>query len=275
VISAVTCSTGAFSRDPDVVDPALIVSCAGQVEADGFELLSYPGFADDREASTRTFVRSGLPWVSVHTGKAIGPLLCTGATEDRRQALTLLDADLRLAVALDAEVAVLHLWGMPDSDRRFPATLAAVSECLDRAERYDVTLAIETIPCLAATPLTRLAELRQRDARCRWTLDTEFLALHDELDLALADADLLPETKIIHVKDYDGAFFDAQGRRRYLHPGEGWLDLAAVAAAANASPGSLRLCLESRSVRAVGSIDLGQVNADLAVLRGHARLSAA
>lgn len=106
--------------------------------------------------------------------------------------------------------------------------------------------------------------------------DPEFLALHDELDLALAGGDLLAETKIIHVKDYDGAFFDAQGRRRYLHPGEGRLDLAAVAAAANASPSSsLRLCLESSSVRADGSIDLGQVNADLAVLRGHARLSAA
>ncbi|MFC7621730.1 sugar phosphate isomerase/epimerase family protein [Microlunatus sp. GCM10028923] len=275
MITAVTCSTGAFSRDPDVVDPAGIVAVARQIDADGFELLSYPAFADDADGSTAIFARSGLPWTSLHTGKAIGPLLCTGTDDDRRQALALLDADLRLATAVGVEVAVLHLWGMPDSDRRFPANLAAVSDCLDHAERFGVTLAIETIPCLAATPLARLAELRRRDPRCHWTLDTEFLALHDELELALADAELFARTKIIHVKDYDGEFFDAEGRRRYLHPGEGRLDLAAVAAAAASSPSAIRLCLESSSARADGSIDVGQVNADLAALRGHARLAAA
>ncbi|GAB3748871.1 TIM barrel protein [Microlunatus parietis] len=273
MIIAVTCSTGAFSRDPDVVDAAGIVAAARRVDADGFELLSYPAFADDPKDSTSIFSRSGLPWTSVHAGKAIGPLLSSGTADDRRRALALLDADLRLATALGVEIAVLHLWGMPDSDRRFPSNLAAVSDCLDHAERFGVTLGIETIPCLEATPLARLSELQRRDPRCRWTLDTEFLALHDELDLALADADLFAGTKIIHVKDYDGEFVDRQGRRRYLHPGQGRLDLAAVAEAAASSSSSIRLCLESSSVRPDGSIDLGQVNADLDTLRGFVPLT--
>lgn len=275
MITAVTCSTGAFSRDPDVVDPAGIVAAAELVDADAFELMSYPAFADDHDRTLRTLVRSRLPWASLHTGKAIGSLLSTGAADDRAAALDLLEADLRLAVELEIEVAVLHLWGMPDSDRRFSANLAAVSECLDRAERLGVRLAIETIPCRESSPLARVAELRDQDPRCRWTLDIEFLAVHDELKRALADAELLAATEVIHVKDYDGRFTDHQGRRRYLHPGEGTLDLAAVAASAALAPNPIRLCLESSSVRDDRSVDLARVNSDLVLLRALARRAAA
>jgi sugar phosphate isomerase/epimerase len=67
-----------------------------------------------------------------------------------------------------------------------------------------------------------VARAIEREPRCVAVLDTEFLALHDELEAA-------PEAGVpvghVHVKDFDGEIHHGDPRTRHLLPGEGALDL--------------------------------------------------
>jgi sugar phosphate isomerase/epimerase len=62
----------------------------------------------------------------------------------------------------------------------------------------------------------------EREPRCVAVLDTEFLAVHGELEAAL-DAGL--PVGHMHVKDFAGELRHGDPRLRYLLPGEGALDL--------------------------------------------------
>ena len=117
---------------------------------------------------------------------------------------------------------VLHLWELPLGDRHFERNLALLPACTDVAESAGLSLGIETIPCSVGSPLVNVARAIEREPRCVAVLDTEFLALHDELDAA-------PEAGIpvghVHVKDFGGEIHHGDPRTRYLLPGEGALDL--------------------------------------------------
>ena len=79
---------------------------------------------------------------------------------------------------------------------------------------------------LRADPLSIIRRALDQDERCRVTLDTEFLASHNQLNEAL-DADWLwQDDRVIHahIKDYNGTMHTPDNRRQYLHPGEGELD---------------------------------------------------
>ena len=87
---------------------------------------------------------------------------------------------------IGAQVLVLHLWGGPDLDSNLDRNLAQRSLCLDSAERCDTALAIETLPCQRTDPLSNVLAAIVCDGRCQVALDTEFLALHRQLDEVFA-----------------------------------------------------------------------------------------
>lgn len=267
MIAAITCSTGAISRDPDLTDPELIVRNAKQIDCDGFELIFYPAFYDDLPTFRRQLRESTVRWTSLHTEKSIGPLLGTGDPDDRQLALERVRLNCELAADLGIRIAVLHLWGMPESDNNIGANIGALPDCLEIATRYGITLTVESIPCLNRTPLTHLRAIRDALPTAMFTLDTEFLAMHDELEAALDDPSLLERTMLVHFKDYDGRMEDENGNRRYLHPDDGDIDFAAVCRALEAAPNPISVCLESTSVGAGRSVDLDHVRRDLNVVR--------
>ncbi|HXZ06366.1 MAG TPA: TIM barrel protein, partial [Ktedonobacteraceae bacterium] len=57
-------------------------------------------------------------------------------------------------------------------------------------------------------------------------LDTEFLAMHNQLEEALEADWLWRQHRVchIHIKDYDSNLYSTDNFRRYLHPGEGKID---------------------------------------------------
>jgi len=111
-------------------------------------------------------------------------------------------------------------------------------------------LAIETIPCLKSTPLEVIQRVIERDSRCKVALDTEFLAIHGQIDQALNTPWLWSSglTRHIHLKDYDGQQYTPEGYRRYLHPGEGKLDFARIFARLKQQQFSGNLSLEASVV---------------------------
>ncbi|HEY3991243.1 MAG TPA: TIM barrel protein, partial [Ktedonobacteraceae bacterium] len=125
-----------------------------------------------------------------------------------------------------------------------------LSECIDIAEEYSMQLAVETIPCVKSTPLEIIQRVIERDNRSRVALDTEFLAIHKQIEQALDSSWLWSPGLVqhIHLKDYDGQQYTPEGYRRYLHPGEGKLDFAWIFAALKQRQFNGNLSLEASVV---------------------------
>jgi sugar phosphate isomerase/epimerase len=103
-----------------------------------------------------------------------------------------------------------------------------LNDCIQIAEEHQLALVIETVPCLKSTPLDVIRIVLEHQEGCYVALDTEFLAMHGQLEEALAADWLWSGKRIrhIHLKDYDGHPYDQNNYRRYLHPGEGSIDFA-------------------------------------------------
>jgi sugar phosphate isomerase/epimerase len=243
-------STGFVTRFPDVPGHEAIIDWCPRLDVDGFELSITRVWETERVADDLGV--AGLRFETAHLDKRIGAELL----EDSSAALAELKRDCRLAAALDASLVVLHLWELPVGDRRLDENLALLPACLDVAEETGVTLTVETIPCSAGSPLRNAHRAIETDARCRITLDTEFLAHHGQLDEALDDNALWERVAHVHVKDYAGGLRDAEGKRRYLVPGEGSIDFDKVFEALRKRSYGGALTLEVSTLDASGTVNV-------------------
>jgi sugar phosphate isomerase/epimerase len=239
------------------------------LEADGLEVLFYSSWYPEAERIAGKLLASGLRFPVLHTEKSIGPSLGSAEPEEQEQGLKRLEANCQFASQLGARLAVLHLWGLPDSDEQLERNLEMLGACLALAIRAGLELAVEIIPCVRATPLSNVRRAIEQDARCLVALDTEFLAFHQQLDGVFTAEWLWKGRRIqhIHIKDYDGQMADPDNRRRYLHPGEGKIDFPHFFSelAKRGSNGSISL--EASGVQRDGSINIYQIQASIALLR--------
>jgi sugar phosphate isomerase/epimerase len=240
-------STGAVGRNPDYTDHRRVLEHIPPVE---LEASLYPAWDERVVADLRE-----LPFAAAHADKRIGATLSGDDPGYDRFAL-----DCRMTRALGADLVVLHLWELPDGDRHLDRNLDRLPALLDIAEEHGVTVAVETLPCLAGTPLDNVRRACERDPRCRVTLDTEFLAAHGQLDAAHELAELVAH---VHVKDYDPAVWNTKPRR-YLLPGEGVLDLEGFL---HRLGWDGTVTLEMSAVRDDGTIDAGRLESAVAWLR--------
>lgn len=263
------CSTGAMSRFPDLTDQARIIAALPEVRADGFEILVYESWYGTLERMAQSLDTLGLRYPAIHAEKEIGPLLVTG-DDDRAEALRRWRMNCLFARSIGATVAVLHLWGLPHADDRLSCQLEALPQLLDIADEHDITLAVETIPARARDPLSNVATAVARDDRVRVALDTEFLAMHGQLEAALAADWLWARPGLVchlHVKDFDGDQTDGDGERRYLHPGEGEIDFPWFIRRLRERGFSGNVSLESPAMRGGEEIDVAKINMTLDRIR--------
>lgn len=259
------CSTGVFSRDPDLDDHYGILSVCSEIDVKSFELIFYPSWYENAESIAHDFKRSGFDFPVLHSEKSIGPLLGTGVASDRSTAMERLRTNCDFGRKIGATSLVLHLWGLPGSDELLEHNLSALPDCADICEAFEITLSVETIPCIKRTPLESIRKALEREPRVSLTLDTEFLAMHDELDIAFDEEWLWKDGKVnhIHFKDYDGSPVDAKGKRKYLHPGEGHLDFKKIASDLKSRDYAGTLSLESSAVDSSGLVDLARARKSL------------
>lgn len=257
------CSTGAFSRFPDLTDHRRVLEFAPRLPVDALELLVFPTW--DLDAVAAELASSAVDLPVVHADKTVGAALGAATLEERAAAAARLEDNVRFAARVGAGVVVLHLWDLPESDADLSRNIEAVERCHDAAAAEGVVLAIETTPCDHATPLANVAAVLAAESRAAVALDTEFLALHEELDAALA-ADWLwhrPVVRHVHVKDYGGSLRGTDGLRRYLQPGEGELDFPAVIESLRERGFTGTLSLESSAVGPDGEVDVGRIERSL------------
>lgn len=259
------CSSGAFGRYPILIDHLDIARYAPPLPIDGIEIMYYPEWTPQVERIADDLLTTGLRFPAIHVEKSAGTALISEDIAEREQGRVWLTASCRLGQLVGARVAVFHLWGAPGSDEQIERNLAVLGECIDIAEAHNMELAVETIPCTKRTPLEVIQQVIERDSRSRIALDTEFLAIHNQVETAL-DADWLWSNNLvrhIHLKDYDGKQYTANGYRRYLHPGEGHLDFAQLFTCLKQRNFSGNLSLEASVVSPDGTRDTAKLQQSL------------
>lgn len=265
----ITCSTGAITRWPDAMDAERLEHWCPSIRADSFEVMFYDRWYGQSDIIADRLRALGMRWVAVHAEKTIGPNLIADAPSTFESSLTALAENCRFARQLGAGVLVLHLWGLPDGDAQLDRQLAVLPQLIDIAEAEAVQLGIEALPCTVGTPMTNLERVLETDPRTRFVLDTEFLAIHNELDAALDAGWLWKENRVVHlhIEDFDGMLVDEEEHRRYLHPGEGDIPfnrwLRGLAMREYTGP----IALEATVVDAAGEVDLPRLNTSLEQLR--------
>ena len=83
------CSTGAFSRFPDITDYRSILRYGPELIAggvDGLEVMYFPDWTTDIELVAAGLGASGLRFPVVHAEKGIGPALISEQAEERARA---------------------------------------------------------------------------------------------------------------------------------------------------------------------------------------------
>jgi len=245
-----------MTRDPVQTDHGEILRHGPGLGVPGFELGIYSAWYGNLDGVISELRESGLSFPVVHAEKLIGAGLGSADSEEADAALARLEVNCRAAAALDAKTLVLHLWERPTADREIERNLERLPTCVDTATAYRLALAIETIPGDDGTPLANVQLALERDPRCRVTLDTEFLGLYGELEESIAAEWLWAESAVrhVHIKDFDGRL-RRSGKRRYLLPGEGRLDLQGFLNGLSERGYSAGLTLEATAVGDDGALD--------------------
>ncbi len=222
------CSTGAFGRSPDYVDYHAALRYGSQLHVDGLELMFYAMWYTKIDDIARALLDSDLRFPVMHAEKNIGVALGKPDAKERERGVQWLSENCRLASILGTKILVLHLWGWPELDDHLEFNLSSLGQCLDIAERFGLTLAIETIPCRHSDPISTVYRAVKQDTRSYVALDTEFLAQANQLDEVFTTDWLRSPLRMqhVHIKDFDGHSFTPDGSRRYLHPGEGSINFA-------------------------------------------------
>jgi sugar phosphate isomerase/epimerase len=241
-------SSGLVTRYPQYADHRRILDHEWPF---GLELVVYANWDE-----TVVDDLSGLPIAVAHAEKSIGATLSGPEPAFDRFRLS-----CRVASALGARVLVLHLWELPDGDRYLERNLDRLPRLLDVAGEHGLTLAVETVPCSVGSPVDNVLRACERDERCRVTLDTEFLALHGQLDRA---CELDERIAHIHAKDFDPAVWAAKPWNRYLIPGEGTIDVEGFL---ESLPFDGTVTVEASAVREDGCVDSARLEKALAWLR--------
>lgn len=249
-------TTGAMTRDPVQTDHREIVQRGPGLGVPGFELGLYAGWYGHLDDVVSDLRASGLKFPVVHAEKTIGQRLGSADGDEVEEALERLEVNCRAAAALDAKTLILHLWERPTADRELERNLEHLPACLDTAAAYGLVLGVETIPGDVGTSLANIRLALERDSRCRVVLDSEFLGFHGQLAESI-EADWLWEPRVVqhvHIKDFDGRLWHG-GRRRYLLPGEGTLDLQGFLAGLAQRGYTGGLTLEGTSIDDEGKVD--------------------
>lgn len=214
-------STGAFVGRINHCDYTLIPRAFPQLAFDGMELMMCGIWYDDTDEITEYLCTncSGM-FRTMHFDKDIGEYLSKGEYEEAKRRF---EINCRIAQSVGAEKTVLHLWSGLPSDFTFENNARGYPYLKEISDRYGLMLTIENIPCNVETGLRRICKIRDLYPDVYFTVDTRFLAFHDEFEY-LYTSDIMESVRHIHISDWNAPVKDFTKLRPILHPGEGIID---------------------------------------------------
>lgn len=264
----VLCSTGAFTRSSDPYSHEVILKYGQEFVADGLELIFYPRWYQDPKPIVHALRSCKLSFPVLHIEKGIGDAFGSSHADEREQGVLRFEQNCSFAQQLEAQTVVLHLWGLPSSHFQLEHNLQPLARCLDLAEQYGLTLAIETIPCTYADPLSNVKRAIEHDPRACVALDTQFLVWHDQLEAVFTAPWLWQIGKMchVHLKDHEGPFGSQEGRH-YLHPGEGQINFRRFAQQLRVRGFTGALSLEARALDSANQVEVEHIQTSLQFMR--------
>jgi sugar phosphate isomerase/epimerase len=263
------CSTGTFSRFPDLTDYRSILTYGLELEVDGFELMFYPEWSTEIEQIATALLKTQLRFPAIHAEKGIAPALVSSRSREREQGWQWMQSSCQLGKYLGANLLIFHLWGLPDSDEKIEQNLHLLYDCMKIAGDCGLKLLVETIPCKYNDPLSNIYLAIEQEPSVLVALDTEFLAMHNQLEASLEADWLWQHNRVlhIHIKDYDGKMYSADNVRRYLHPGEGDINFPKFFDALKLHHFSGYISLETSVVNQDGIRDIHKLKKSLSKLQ--------
>ena len=263
------CSTGTFSRFPDLTDYRSILTYGPELEVDGFELMFYPDWSTEIEQIATELLKSQLRFPAIHAEKGIVPALLSSLPGEREQGWQWMKANCQLGKSLGANLLIFHLWGLPDSDEKIEQNLRFLNDCMKIAEDCGLKLVVETIPCKYNDPLSNIYRAVEQEPDILVALDTDFLVMHSQLEAALEADWLWQHNRVchIHIKDYDGTAYSTDNLRRYLHPGEGSINFPKFFDALRLRKFCGNISLEASIVNHVGIRDIDKLRKSVSMLQ--------
>ena len=263
------CSTGTFSRFPDLTDYRSILTYGTELEVDGFEVMFYPDWSAEIEQISTELLKSQLRFPAIHAEKGIVPALISSRAEERKQGWQWMKASCQMGKSLGARLLIFHLWGFPEYDEHIEHNLQFLNDCMKIAEDFELQLAVETVPCKYNDPLSNIYRAVEQKPDVLIALDTEFLSMHNQLE-AVSNADWLWQqnrVRHIHIKDYDDNANSTDPIRRYLHPGEGNINFHKFFDTLKQHSFSGYISLEASVVNHDGERDIHKLKKSLAMLQ--------
>jgi sugar phosphate isomerase/epimerase len=263
------CSTGTFCRFPDLTDYRSILTYGPDLEVDGFEVMFYPDWSTELEQIATELLKSQLRFPAIHAEKGIIPALISSRSEERKQGWQWMKASCQMGKSLGANLLIFHLWGFPEYDEHIEHNIQFLNDCMKIAEDFELQLAIETVPCKYHDPLSNIRRAVEQVPDVLIALDTEFLAMHNQLE-AVSKADWLWQqnrVRHIHIKDYDGNAYTTDNVRHYLHPGEGNINFHKFFDTLKLHRFSGYISLETSVVNHAGVRDIYKLKESLAMLQ--------
>ncbi|MGY0375262.1 sugar phosphate isomerase/epimerase family protein [Clostridium sp. JNZ J1-5] len=265
----VFCSTGVITEYPYLADYKIILRDGKKLSADGLELVMYPNWYSEIETVTQKLSESRLKFPIIHADKDIGSLITELSSINYRKGMEILELNCEVAKQLNANLMVLHLWGLPTSDDRFENNIVSFEKCLNIADKYGICLAVETLPCRKSDPITNLKRLIEIYPQTKVVLDLRMISYHDLLWKTF-EIDWLWEKEYIthiHIHDYKGKAYSLDSLKNYLLPGKGEIDFTLLFNELKRVKFEGSLSLESKSLIKDGTVNFIEVNKCLNYLK--------
>lgn len=219
------CSTGAFVGRINGRNYRLLIEYADKLKCEGFEFMIFGDWYPQLKTIISEFKANNINIPVIHTDKNIGDLISDEKPESFKKCIEKFKINFDAAVELGAKKAVVHIWGIPDSDNNYEMIYERVGILLDISKQYNVKMLAENCFCKNKSPLEHFIKLSEIYPDIGFIIDTRPAQFHRELD-KICKSTLFEKGNIqhIHINDYKGGYKDWDAMYPIYQPGQGDVD---------------------------------------------------
>lgn len=267
-INQIYCSTGAFIGMVNGRNHKLLLEFGSQLNCDGFELMMYHDWYEKMDLVIHDLKASGFLFPVVHADKRTGDLLSNANKESSEECFELFKRNCDTAAQVGSEKIVLHIWGVPDSDKHIESILEDYGTLMDIAGSFGLDMLAENCVCVNEDPLVHFPKIMKLYPDCGFIIDTRAAAFHGQVDEVFKNESLWKDGHVrhLHISDYNGGIKDWKSLRPILQPGKGNIDFDTFSAHLKAYEYSGSISLEAPSMLP-DAVDVKTLNASLDFIR--------
>ena len=190
---------------------------------DGAEFIMIRSYYDKIPQVIKSVLQTSVPFPIMHIDKNVGEMLSECDNSLAKESIIKFEQNCKVAKEIGSFTLVFHLWGGTKSDSNIVFNISKLPYFIEIANKYDLKLLIENIPCVRYSGLSNWRKLYSYLPDIEFIFDSRFGAFHDEIN-DIFDEPIWNHIKHIHISDYSSFPRDFSKIHPILHPGEGVID---------------------------------------------------